>query len=184
MAALIEDLHERGLDKRVLLIVTGEFGRTPKISYAASTGKGPPRPPAGVVQPGRDHWPHATSLLFSGGGIAEGQVIGATDSRGEDVVEHRVGRGDFWRPLSAPGHRTGEHRLSRLCRPPHTDRSGKRRNSGTHARSVGFLPAVVFQPAIAGSKQQIARPAFCRPQIKLRPIGSIRLQAQFTARAL
>ncbi|MFN0053973.1 MAG: DUF1501 domain-containing protein, partial [Planctomycetales bacterium] len=72
VTALVEDLHDRGLDKRVLLIVTGEFGRTPKISYVASTGEGRGSAPAGTVQPGRDHWPNATSLLFSGGGIAEG----------------------------------------------------------------------------------------------------------------
>jgi hypothetical protein len=95
VTALIEDLHERGLDKRVLLIVTGEFGRTPKISYAASTGEGRASAPAGTMQPGRDHWPNATSLLFSGGGIAEGQVIGATDSRGEYVTERIVGVQDF-----------------------------------------------------------------------------------------
>jgi hypothetical protein len=61
----------------------------------ASTGEGRGSAPAGTVQPGRDHWPNATSLLFSGGGIAEGQVIGATDSRGEHAVERRVGVQDF-----------------------------------------------------------------------------------------
>lgn len=95
VATLIEDLHERGLQQRVLLIVTGEFGRTPRISYVASSGEGVASAPAGTVQPGRDHWPSATSLLFSGGGIAEGAVIGATDGRGEQVVERRVGVGDF-----------------------------------------------------------------------------------------
>jgi len=88
VAALIEDLYERGLDKRVMVVVTGEFGRTPKISYAASTA-------TGVTQPGRDHWPNATSLLFSGGGIDTGALIGATDLRGEEVIERRVGVGDF-----------------------------------------------------------------------------------------
>ena len=95
VAALIEDLHQRGLDRRVLLIVSGEFGRTPKISYVASSGEGVASAPAGVVQPGRDHWPSATSILFSGGGIAGGQVIGATDARGEQVTDRRVSVGDF-----------------------------------------------------------------------------------------
>lgn len=71
-----------------MVVVTGEFGRTPRISYAADSS-------SGVVQPGRDHWPGATSLLFSGGGIRGGQVIGATDRRGEQVTERRVGAGDF-----------------------------------------------------------------------------------------
>jgi uncharacterized protein (DUF1501 family) len=95
VAALVEDLHDRGLDKDVLLVVAGDFGRTPRISYAASTGAGLASGAAGVVQPGRDHWPHAMSFLFSGGGIAEGQIIGATDRRGEHPVDRRVGPGDF-----------------------------------------------------------------------------------------
>src|SRR5262249_42147686 len=69
VTALVEDLHDRGLDKRVLLIVTGEFGRTPKISYVASSGEGAASAPAGTVQPGRDQWPNATSLPFSAGRI-------------------------------------------------------------------------------------------------------------------
>src|SRR5882724_8633144 len=84
-----------GLDQRVLLVVASDFGRTPRISYAESTGGGVASGAAGVVQPGRDHWPHAMSFLFSGGGIAEGQVIGATDGRGEHPVSRRVGVGDF-----------------------------------------------------------------------------------------
>jgi hypothetical protein len=53
VTALIEDLYDRGLDRRVMVVVTGEFGRTPKISYANG-------------RPGRDHWPHATSMLLAG----------------------------------------------------------------------------------------------------------------------
>jgi uncharacterized protein DUF1501 len=49
----------------------------------------------GTVQPGRDHWPRANTMMFAGGGIATGQVIGATDRRGEDVVQRRVGPHDF-----------------------------------------------------------------------------------------
>lgn len=95
VTALIEDIYERGLDKRVLVVVTGEFGRTPKISYAASTGAGNASAPAGTQQPGRDHWPRAFSNIWAGGGIETGRVIGATDKRGEDVVERRCGPGDF-----------------------------------------------------------------------------------------
>jgi hypothetical protein len=95
VSALIEDLHDRGLDERVLLVVAGDFGRTPRISYAASTGAGVASGAVGVTQPGRDHWPHAMSFLFSGGGIAGGRVIGATDRRGEYPADRRVGVGDF-----------------------------------------------------------------------------------------
>lgn len=95
VSALIEDIYARGLDQRVLVVVTGEFGRTPRISYVASSGEGVASAPAGTVQPGRDHWPQANSMLFAGGGIRTGQVIGATDKRGEGPVERRVGPGDF-----------------------------------------------------------------------------------------
>jgi uncharacterized protein (DUF1501 family) len=95
VSALIEDIHQRGLDRRVLVIVTGEFGRTPRISHVASSGGGVASGAKGTVQPGRDHWPHANSMIWAGGGIAPGQVIGATDRRGEHVVERRVGPQDF-----------------------------------------------------------------------------------------
>lgn len=64
VAALVEDLHERGLTEDVLVMATGEFGRTPKIN----------------PQAGRDHWPGAMSVLFAGGGLKMGQLIGTTDS--------------------------------------------------------------------------------------------------------
>ncbi|RPI78721.1 MAG: DUF1501 domain-containing protein [Planctomycetaceae bacterium] len=95
VSALIEDIYSRGLDRRVLVVVTGEFGRTPRISYVASSGGGVASRAAGVVQPGRDHWPRANTMLLAGGGIRTGQVIGATDARGEDPVERRVGPADL-----------------------------------------------------------------------------------------
>jgi uncharacterized protein (DUF1501 family) len=95
VTALVEDLYERGLDRRVLLIVTGEFGRTPRIAHEPSSGGGVASGPVGTVQPGRDHWPRAGSMLFAGGGIATGQVIGATDRRGEDVVSRLLRPQDF-----------------------------------------------------------------------------------------
>lgn len=63
--ALVTDLHERGLDKEVLVVVLGEFGRTPKLS-----------------KNGRDHWPDASFALFAGGKLKMGQVVGETDSHG------------------------------------------------------------------------------------------------------
>jgi hypothetical protein len=67
LAALIEDIHDRGLDKDVSVVVWGEFGRTPKINKDAS----------------RDHWPQANSCLLAGGGMKTGQVIGSTNRYGE-----------------------------------------------------------------------------------------------------
>ncbi|MFO1020300.1 MAG: DUF1501 domain-containing protein [Planctomycetales bacterium] len=95
VSALIEDIFDRGLDKRVLVIVTGEFGRTPRISYQPSSGGGVASAPVGVTQPGRDHWPNANSMMFFGGNIFPGQVIGGTDRRGEEVIERRFGPQDF-----------------------------------------------------------------------------------------
>lgn len=67
MAALVEDLAERGLNEKVLVMSYGEFGRTPRIN----------------PQAGRDHWPGAMSVLFAGGGLKMGQMIGSTDVRAE-----------------------------------------------------------------------------------------------------
>lgn len=71
LPALVEDLHARGLNRRVLIIAMGEFGRTPRIN---ATG-------------GRDHWPRAGVALLSGGDYRMGQAIGATDKTGSDPVE-------------------------------------------------------------------------------------------------
>ncbi len=95
VSALVEDVYQRGLDKRVMVVVTGEFGRTPRISHVASSGGGVASGAKGTVQPGRDHWPRANTMLFAGGGMQTGQVIGKTDPRGEDPVDRRVGPGDF-----------------------------------------------------------------------------------------
>lgn len=89
LTALIEDLYNRGLDRRVLLVATGEFGRTPKITVQRGTQ-------TGVEQPGRDHWPKAMSVLVSGGGMKTGQVIGATNSKGEHPVERILTPNDLW----------------------------------------------------------------------------------------
>lgn len=88
ISTLISELFERGLNERVLLVVTSEFGRTPRInSTIGSQTK--------VLQPGRDHWPQAMSILFAGGGIEGGRVIGATNSRGEHPAQRPLGPWDF-----------------------------------------------------------------------------------------
>jgi len=89
VSALIEDLYARGLDRQVMLIVTGEFGHTPRINAQKGTG-------TGILQPGRDHWPGAMSVLVSGGGIRAGQVIGSTNSLGEHPHERPLSPNDLW----------------------------------------------------------------------------------------
>lgn len=83
LTALIEDLHNRGMQKQVLVIACGEFGRTPKVTYAPTNFSNQP----GV---GRDHWPSAYSAFISGGDLRMGQVIGATNSRSEYPIENPV----------------------------------------------------------------------------------------------
>ncbi len=69
--ALVTDLHDRGLDKDVAVVIWGEMGRTPRVgTQRGTTG-------------GRDHWPQSGFTLMAGGGFTTGQVIGATDARGE-----------------------------------------------------------------------------------------------------
>lgn len=75
VTALIEDMYDRGLDRRVLFLFCGEFGRTPKIANQHVSGR-----------PGRDHWSRAMSVLLAGGGLKMGQVIGATNPRAEHPV--------------------------------------------------------------------------------------------------
>ncbi|MCA9071685.1 MAG: DUF1501 domain-containing protein, partial [Planctomycetaceae bacterium] len=74
VSALVEDLHNRGLDKDCAVVVWGEFGRTPKIS----------------AQVGRDHWPRVNCALLAGAGWKTGQVIGATDRLGGEAVSRPV----------------------------------------------------------------------------------------------
>jgi uncharacterized protein (DUF1501 family) len=95
VSALIEDIYARGMDRRTLVVVSGEFGRTPRIEHTASSGGGVASAAAGVTQPGRDHWPRAFSQLWAGGGIETGRVLGATDRRGEDVTDRLISPGDF-----------------------------------------------------------------------------------------
>ncbi len=73
-SALLDDLHQRGLQDDVSVVVWGEFGRTPKIN------------PRG----GRDHWPRVGCALLAGGGIRSGQIIGATNARAEHAVSRPV----------------------------------------------------------------------------------------------
>jgi len=79
VSALISDLKEQGLDRNVLFIFCGEFGRTPLIRYQDESGR-----------PGRDHWPRAMSVLLAGGGLRMGQVIGATNPRAEEPVDRAM----------------------------------------------------------------------------------------------
>ncbi|MFT3878723.1 MAG: DUF1501 domain-containing protein [Gemmatales bacterium] len=79
VAALINDLDQRGLLETTMVIALGEFGRTPQINKDG----------------GRDHWSNAMSVLFAGGGTPGGQVIGATDKQGYAAVERVLSPENF-----------------------------------------------------------------------------------------
>lgn len=79
ISALVTDLYDRGLDRKVFLVVWGEFGRTPRVN------------PTG----GRDHWGAVMSILVSGGGLKMGQVIGATNAKGEIPTDRPVSPTDI-----------------------------------------------------------------------------------------
>ncbi|CAN5869005.1 hypothetical protein BH23PLA1_BH23PLA1_34080 [soil metagenome] len=78
VAALIEDLIERGLYDSTLVVVMGEFGRTPRMNKDA----------------GRDHWGKTFSVVFGCGSMRMGPVIGRSDARGETIVERPIGPQD------------------------------------------------------------------------------------------
>jgi len=84
VAALVNDLDERGKLDSTMVIALGEFGRTPKISTLS-----------GEAKAGRDHWANAMSVLFAGGGTPGGQVIGATDRNGFAAMERVLAPENF-----------------------------------------------------------------------------------------
>ena len=75
IAALVSDLHDRGMEKDVAVLVWGEFGRTPRVNK----------------DEGRDHWPDCGFALFAGGGLRTGLVVGETDSKAERPKNRAVG---------------------------------------------------------------------------------------------
>ena len=94
-------LHERGLDREVVVLVWGEFGRTPRVNNVE----------------GRDHWPDVGFALFSGGGLRTGQVVGETDRKGEQPKNRPVGAqnvlGTVYHALGVPPDLELRDRLDR-----------------------------------------------------------------------
>lgn len=79
VSAFVEDVHQRGLHKRILLVVTGEFGRTPRINKSA----------------GRDHWAPLSTLALSGGGLKMGQVVGESTPKADEPKSTPIGPQDL-----------------------------------------------------------------------------------------
>lgn len=82
LTALIEDIYECGLDRKILVVACGEFSRTPRVHYEGGV-------------PGREHWGNCMSVLVSGGGLRMGQVVGATNAHGEVPAERPLDSNDL-----------------------------------------------------------------------------------------
>jgi uncharacterized protein (DUF1501 family) len=87
VGTLVDDLELRGLLDSTVVIVMGEFGRTPRMNKAGVPGADP--------LPGRDHWGEVMSVLVAGGGFARGRVVGASNSRGEHPRDNPVTPADL-----------------------------------------------------------------------------------------
>jgi uncharacterized protein (DUF1501 family) len=109
VANLVQDLHERGMLASTLILVMGEFGRTPRIGQVVMN--------AATDSSGRDHWPHAYTVLIAGAGICSGAVYGASDDKAAFVRES---------PVSPPDlHATVLHLLGIAPSMPVYDRQGR-----------------------------------------------------------
>jgi hypothetical protein len=87
LSALLQDMHERGLLASTLVLMLGEFGRTPRVGQVVMNGA--------TDKSGRDHWPHAYTTLAAGAGLLGGSVYGVTDARAAYVKEGQVSPPDL-----------------------------------------------------------------------------------------
>ena len=127
IAALIEDLNERGLYETTLVVAMGEFGRTPRMNEDA----------------GRDHWGQTFSVLMGCGGMKMGQVIGRSSERGEKVVDRPISPRTWRRPSITTWGSTPARLSSRIGPAPHlpdrerrADRRASRLNVPTGTGSL------------------------------------------------
>ena len=121
VAGLFTDLSERGLLDKTLVVLCGEFSRTPRMNNGGNGG-----PPESMGTPGRDHWGNAMFCLMGGGGVKGGHIVGShqppgRSAQGPPARAVRHPRHD----LPRAGHRP-QHPLPRPRRPPRAgDRSGR-----------------------------------------------------------
>ena len=90
VSALFEDLQQRGLYDKVLVVLCGEFGRTPRMNDGGNGGA-----PMSMGTPGRDHWGNAMSCLIGGGRVKGGRIVGSTNRLGEAPQERPLRPGDL-----------------------------------------------------------------------------------------
>ena len=126
LAALFQDLHDRSLMKNVLVVVCGEFSRTPRMNDGGNGG-----PPMSQGTPGRDHWGNSMFCLLAGGGLKMGQVVGTTDRKGEAPVQRPYTPGDL--------HTTIYHVLGVDPSTPFLDHSGRPTAAIDHGKVIEEL---------------------------------------------
>jgi Protein of unknown function (DUF1501) len=90
VATLLTDLDQRGQRDRVLVVLCGEFSRTPRMNNGGNGG-----PPMSKGTPGRDHWGNAMFCLLGGGGVKGGQIVGSTNRLGEAPKDRPITAGDI-----------------------------------------------------------------------------------------
>ena len=95
VAVFLEDVEQRGLSEKILLVITGEFGRTPSLD----------------AKLGRHHWPNICPLVFAGGGLRHGQVIGQSDRRGGEPAGEPITIADFHSTILHHAFDVGRMRL-------------------------------------------------------------------------
>ena len=113
VSALFADLTDRGLYEKVLVVLCGEFSRTPRMNNGGNGG-----PPLSKGTPGRDHWGNSMFCLLGGGGVKGGQIVGATDPKGERPANRPLRPGDIHHTIyHVLGIDPGTHFLNHQGRP-------------------------------------------------------------------
>ena len=125
MSALVADLAARRLLDTTTIVWMGEFGRTPRINQNA----------------GRDHWPRSWSVVVGGGGMKNGQVVGATDKDGVDIVDHPIGVMDLIATIDQDHGHQPRDAIHDPARPADQDR--RRRSADQGAGRVRARPAML-----------------------------------------
>ena len=90
VSGLLTDLDQRGLLDQVLVVLCGEFSRTPRMNDGGNGG-----PPLSMGTPGRDHWGNAMFCLLAGGGLKQGKIVGSTNRLGETPQDRPLRPGDI-----------------------------------------------------------------------------------------
>ena len=159
VAAFLTDLEERGLSEKVLLVMLGEMGRTPKINK-------PQKPTVNLngkslQRQGRDHWANLGALVLAGGGLRMGQVVGTSDKSAGSPASDPVSLGNLMPPSCTRSSTSASCGCSPACRKtcsapsPTANRSGNwlaRHRPPTRSASDGTINGRIF-----GHSSQLAR---------------------------